>query len=142
MVFVSKIHGKIEYGEESIINFKKSILGFDEKLKNFILLDLKECEPFKLLQSLDDNEVGLIVISPFEYSKNYEIDLKENLIKRLEVKDSKEVMVLTTVTLNSDPKKITTNLQAPIVINISNKLGEQIILDNADYAIKHPLMKE
>ena len=51
-------------------------------------------------------------------------------------------MVFNTVTLNSDPKKITTNLKAPIIINISNNLGEQIILDKEKYKIKHPLIKE
>ena len=51
-------------------------------------------------------------------------------------------MLLTTVTLNSDPKKITTNLRAPIAINNSNKLGEQIILENDKYEIKCPLIKE
>jgi flagellar assembly factor FliW len=34
---------------------------------------------------------------------------------------------------------ITTNLKAPIIINIKQKLGEQIILDNDKYKIKHPL---
>ena len=49
-------------------------------------------------------------------------------------------MILTTVTLNSDVKKITTNLQGPIVINTSTNFGEQIILDNSKYKVKIPLL--
>ncbi|MBN1037785.1 flagellar assembly protein FliW [Clostridium botulinum] len=141
MIFVSKVHGNIEYEEKDKITFKKGILGF-ENLKEYILVDLKECEPFKLLQSLEDEDVGLIVVSPFEFLKNYETKLNTEEIKRLEIRSEEEVALVTTVTLNSDPKKITTNLKAPLIINISNNLGEQIILDNSDYKIKHLLIEE
>ncbi len=141
MIFVSKVHGNIEYKEKDKITFKKGILGF-ENLKEYILVDLKECEPFKLLQSLEDEDVGLIVVSPFEFLKNYETKLNTEEIKRLEIRSEEEVTLVTTVTLNSDPKKITTNLKAPLIINISNNLGEQIILDNSDYKIKHLLIEE
>lgn len=141
MIFVSKVHGNIEYEEKDKITFKKGILGF-ESLKEYILVDLKECEPFKLLQSLEDEDVGLIVVSPFEFFKDYEIKLSDEEINKLDVKKQNDILLLTTVTLNSDPKKITTNLKAPIIINISNNLGEQIILDNLDYKIKHLLIGE
>ncbi|MBN1044475.1 MULTISPECIES: flagellar assembly protein FliW [unclassified Clostridium] len=141
MIFVSKVHGNIEYEEKDKITFKKGILGF-ENLKEYILVDLKECEPFKLLQSLEDEDVGLIVVSPFEFFKNYETKLNNEEIKKLEIRSEEEVTLVTTVTLNSDPKKITTNLKAPLIINISNNLGEQIILDNSDYKIKHLLIEE
>ncbi|NFO13111.1 flagellar assembly protein FliW [Clostridium botulinum] len=141
MVFVSKIHGDIEYDEKDKITFKKGILGFED-LKEYILVDLKEFKPFKLLQSLEDEDVGLIVVSPFEFFKNYETKLNSKEIKRLEIRSEEEVVLVTTVTLNSDHKKITTNLKAPLIINISNKLGEQIILDKSEYKIKHLLIEE
>lgn len=141
MKFISKIHGEIEYEEKDIINFEKGIPGFEE-YKKYILTDLKECEPFKLLQSLDKDEVGIIVVSPYEFYKEYEVKLSEKTIDSLNIKSPEEVFIITTVTLNSDVKKITTNLQGPIVINISNNLGEQIVVDNSKYKVKEPLMKE
>ncbi|OOM16277.1 flagellar assembly protein FliW [Clostridium saccharobutylicum] len=141
MIFTSKIHGEIEYENDNIITFKKQIPGFDGSAK-FILVDLKDYEPFKLLQSLEDDEIGLIVTSPFDFEQNYEVKLSEEIINRLGIKEEKDVIIVTTITLNSDPKKITTNLKAPIIINNYNKLGEQIILDNSKYEIKQPLVKE
>lgn len=141
MIFESKIHGKIEYSEDNIITLKKTLLGF-EKLKKFILIDLKEYEPFKLFQSLENDETGLIVVSPFEFFDDYEMNLSEDVIDRLQIKDFKDVILVTTVTLNSNVEKITTNLRAPIVINSSNKFGEQMILDNLEYNIKQPLRME
>lgn len=99
-------------------------------------------EPYKLLHSLEDEDVGMIVISPYDFFKEYEINLSDEVIKNLNIKSPEEVMIINTVTLNSDPRKITTNLQGPIIINISNNFGEQIIVDNSQYRIKEPLMKE
>jgi flagellar assembly factor FliW len=139
MKFLSKIYGEMEYEEKDIITFKKGIPGFND-LKKFILFNLEEYEPFKLLQSLEEDEISLIVTSPFEFFKDYEIKLNEEAIKSLKIDSYEEVMILTTITLNSDVKKITTNLQGPIVINTSNNFGEQIILDNSKYKVKSPLI--
>lgn len=139
MIFVSKIHGEMHYEDSNIITFKKGIPGFGE-LKKFILLDLNEYEPFKLLQSLEDDEISLIVTSPYEFFNDYEIKLSEETTKNLKIESPEQVLILTTVTLNSDVKKITTNLQGPLVVNTSNNFGEQIILDNCKYKVKSPLM--
>lgn len=141
MVFTSKVHGEIQYEENNVITFNKGIPGLNE-LKKFILLDLEEYEPFKLLQSLEDDEISLIVTSPYEFFSEYEIKLSEETTKNLNIESPEQVIVLTTVTLNSDVKKITTNLQGPIVINTSNNFGEQIILDNSKYKVKSPLIRE
>lgn len=141
MRYNSSIYGEFEYNEGDIVNLTKSLPGFD-CLKKFALVNLKEYEPFKMLQSLEDKYVGLIVISPFDFFEEYEIDITEKMMKDLEIEDLKDVLILTTVTLNSDPKKVTTNLRAPIIINNSNRLGEQIILDTTKYKIKHPLSEE
>jgi flagellar assembly factor FliW len=139
MKFLSKIYGEMEYEEKDVLIFKRGIPGFND-LKKFILFDLEEYEPFKLLQSLEEDEISLIVTSPFEFFKDYEIKLNEETIKSLKIDSHEEVMILTTITLNSDVKKITTNLQGPIVINTSNNFGEQIILDNSKYKVKSPLI--
>ncbi|NME82799.1 flagellar assembly protein FliW [Clostridium sp. SM-530-WT-3G] len=141
MVLVSKIHGEIEYEHKDIITFEKGILGLED-LKKFLLVKLEQYEPFYLLQSIEDEDIGFILACPFDFYNQYEFDLKEDLIERLDIKNQEDVTIFTTVTLNSNVSKITTNLKAPIIINISNKLGEQIILDKEKYQIKHPLMRE
>jgi len=139
MKFISKVHGEIEYKENNVITFSKGIPGFNN-LKKFILLDLDEYKPFKLLQSLENDEISLIVTSPYEFFHEYEIKLSEDTIRNLKIDSPEQVMVLTTVTLNSDVEKVTANLQGPIIINTSNNLGEQIILDDSKYKVKSPLM--
>ena len=97
---------------------------------------------FKILQSVDEPEVGFIVISPFEVENNYEINLNNEVINTLKIKEANNVLLYSLVTLNSKIEDITVNLKAPIVININNKKAQQFIIDKEKYKIKHPLVKE
>ena len=84
----------------------------------------------------------MVVVSPFDIEEDYEVDIPDSVTKELNIKSHEDVLILTTVTVNSDPKKITTNLRAPIIINLKNNNAEQIILSSEKYKIKHPIMKE
>lgn len=141
MKLSTKYHGIREYKEDDVWDFNKGICGFED-LKRFISFPVEENEIFNVLHSVEDGSVGFVVISPFIVDKNYEFHLCEEVIKRLKINSQEDVLVLTTVTLDSDVEKITTNLRAPIIINIKEKLGEQIILNNEKYLIKQPIFKE
>lgn len=141
MELKTKYHGTIEYSEEEVIHFKKGMPGF-QNLKKFILFPVEENNLFSILHSIEDNNIGFIVVSPFNVEKDYEIELNDAVLKELNIKEEKDVLVFNTVTLSEDIKKITSNLKAPIVINIEERLGEQIILNDEKYEIKHPLFKE
>ncbi|MGL5633618.1 MAG: flagellar assembly protein FliW [Sarcina sp.] len=140
LVFESFNYGKINYVETEVIKFKKGMLGFED-LHNFILRDIEENKSFRLLHSLEENRIAFVVLNPFNFIINYELDLDETIIRELDIKSEEDVYILNTVTLNSDPSKITTNLRAPIVINVQNKKAKQIILKNEEYKIKHSLME-
>lgn len=120
------------------ILFKKGLPGLQE-YKKFSLEDIEDCEQFKLLQSKDEADLGIILISPFDVDKDYEVNLSDEIIESLEIESPKDVFLYTTVTLNSNVEKITTNLMAPLIINSKNGLAEQVILQNNHYAIKHPI---
>lgn len=140
MEMISPIHGNITYNLDEVIKFEKSIPGF-EGMNNFILKDADEDSPFKILQSIDDVNVGFVLISPFNVEQSYEIKLTDELIERLDIIDNSDVVLYSLVTLNSKVENITANLRAPLVINIKEKKGEQFIVDKEIYKIKHPLMK-
>lgn len=138
MELVTKYYGIKEYNEIDIIVFEKGIPGF-EQLKKFVIFPVEENEVFNILQSIEDESIGIVVVSPFSYIKNYEVDLSQEKLSELKIENHEDIVILNTVTLNSDISKITVNLKAPILINIKKKIGEQIILDNSSYDIKHLL---
>lgn len=141
MEIKTKYHGIRHYEEEDIINFKKGLPGF-ENLHNFILFEAEENEVFSILQSVDDKEIGLVVTSPFIFKENYEFAIPDETVRELGILMQEDVLTLCTVTLSNDMKKITSNIKAPIIINIKEKKGEQIILQDEKLDIKYPLFKE
>jgi flagellar assembly factor FliW len=137
----TKYHGTRFYKEKDIITFKRGIPGF-QNLKKFIIFAAEENKLFYILQSIEDLSVGIVLVSPFNVVKEYEFELNDDKLKELNIKSEEDVLVLNTVTLSSKLENITVNLKAPLVININEKIGEQIILDDVNYSIKHPLFKE
>ena len=57
----------------------------------------------------------------------------------LGIKDEKDVLVICLITLGKSLKDSTANLKAPIIINIKNNRGKQLILQDDKYKIKEPL---
>lgn len=138
MEIISSIHGKIIYEEDEVISFEKGVPGF-QNLKKFVIKEVGEDSPFSILQSIEDKEIGFIVISPFLVNDKYEINLSEEITNNLKISSSNEVLLYSIVTLNSNTKEITANLKAPIVININLKQGEQYIIDKDTYKIKEKI---
>lgn len=120
--------------------FKKGLLGL-ETYKNYELKDIEDVDTFKLLQCQDEPDIGLVVVSPFQIEENYEFEISDSIEELIEAKSVDDLLVFTTVNVNSDPSKMTTNLRAPIVINKVSKKGVQVILNNEKYKIKHPISK-
>ena len=140
MLLNTKYHGSKDYKEEDIILFEKGLPGFEE-LRKFILFNFEGNDDFSILHSVEDLSLGFVLVSPFSVFKEYEFELSEEHEKELKIESAEDIVVMNTVTVNSDIEKITTNLRAPIIINNKSKLGEQIILSEEKYLLKHPLVK-
>ena len=120
------------------ILFEKGIPGFED-YKYFNVNIVKDNEKFYSIVSKEDDNIGFISISPFEIKKEYEIDLDDEFVKELDIKSEKDVLVLCLITLGKTLKDSTANLKAPIIINIKNNRGKQLILQDDKYTIKEPL---
>lgn len=122
------------------LKFEKGLLGL-ELYKNFVLKDIDEVDSFKLLQCKEEPDIGLILVSPFDIEKEYEFEISDVIEKQIDAETINDLLIFTTVNVNSDPTKMTTNLRAPIIINTVSKKGIQVILNNEQYKIKHPISK-
>ena len=120
------------------ILFEKGIPGF-ENYRYFNVNIVEGNKKIYNIVSKEDSNVGFISISPFDIKKDYEIDLDDQFIKELDIKNEKDVLVLCLITLGKSLKDSTANLKAPIIINIKNNRGKQLILQDDKYKIKEPL---
>ncbi|MBN8193953.1 flagellar assembly protein FliW [Bacillus sp. NTK074B] len=132
----TKYHGEIEVKSEEVLTFGHGIPGFGEE-KQFVLLPLPENEWFHILQSVKTPQLGFVVTDPFVFFKEYDFELDQASVESLGDPSEKEVQVLSILTVREVLHKSTANLQAPIIINLANRKGKQVILTNADYQTKH-----
>ena len=133
--------GDIEIDEKRIFEFVLPIIGFNE-LKKFIILDLNKDNFFKWLQSVEDPALAFPIVSVFSMDVDYSIDLPDNVVESLKIKDVESLLVMNVASIpQNNPQGTTINLLAPIVFNVEELLAGQVILSGSGYDISFPLFK-
>ncbi|MBB5324267.1 flagellar assembly factor FliW [Anoxybacillus tepidamans] len=140
MKIATKYHGEIDIQAADIIRFEQGVPGFFDE-KQFVLLPLDDT-PFVILQSVQTPALGFVMIEPFSYFPTYEIELDDATCEQLSLKAEKDVAVYVILTVAEPFDDTTANLQAPVVINVRERLGKQVILTNTLYKTKHRLFSE
>lgn len=141
MIVKTSRFGEIEYQEEHVFSFIEGPLGFPGA-KKFVILNHPNSSVFKWLQSIDEPEAAFVIAEPFLFFPEYEFDLEEADVKVLELKDPKKVLTYTILVIPPDPRKITANLKAPVVINGDNRKGKQVVLMDQRYSTKHYVLAQ
>lgn len=133
--------GDIEVDDDKIITFKKPILGFPNETK-YVLFPHKEGSYFFWLQSVENPALAFPVLSPSLFASDYEFEVDDETQSILEIEKAEDVETLVIVTVpQGNPREATANLLSPLIINLKNNCGAQIILDPNIYPIAFPLFK-
>ncbi len=133
--------GEIEVNVSDVIELPAGLIGFPE-LKKYILLDHDKESPFKWLQSLDDGAIAFVLINPLLFKPDYTVEVTEAEVSDLEIQSEEEAVISVIVTMPSNPQNMTANLKAPLVFNLKNRKGKQIILNSQEYTTRHNIMEE
>ncbi len=112
--------------------------GFED-LHAFVLGDLEGYEPFCALQSLDEPDISMLVIEAklLPIWKNIEIPPRELQILEVDKSEDSEQFII--LRINHNTQEFTGNIKAPIVFNPKSGAGNQVILDNANLSVEHPM---
>ncbi|TDS34750.1 flagellar assembly factor FliW [Halanaerobium congolense] len=141
MELMTRDFGKIEIEKDQIINFKGGLPGFEE-YQEFVLLPFADDSPFIIMQSIVNPELAFITIEPRNLISDYEFEISDKKEKELKINSIEEILVLNIITLKNKIENITANLSAPIIINLKERLGSQIILDNHKLSVRYPIFAE
>jgi flagellar assembly factor FliW len=132
--------GTLEFDEKSIIHLPEGMLGFP-KQKKYILVEEPEIQPFKWLQSLEDQYVAFPVVDPHLLFKGYLCALTLDDLRALEIEGEKDVFTLAVAVIAENPNDSSINLRAPLLINHHKMVGKQVILMDSSYSAMQPLME-
>lgn len=136
-------YGKIKIEKENIIIFVKGILGFEE-LRQFVIVNAVECRPFELLVSVENPMVAFPVINPIPLFIDYD-PLKlatASDLAPLKINSEKDAEALCIVTLGNRPEDVTVNLKGPILVNMKDRRGKQVVLADERYSLTQPLIRK
>jgi len=142
MIINTKNFGEIEVTEESIIQFPDGILAFEDQKRFTIIENEDKDNPFQWLQSIDTPELAFVIINPFIFKKDYDFNIPESVVEKLNINSSEDVTIYSIVVVPEDLKKMTANLSGPVIINAKKKLAKQIILDDKRYNTKYPIFQD
>lgn len=132
--------GNLSIEKENIITFEQGLLGFEE-LKQFAIIAVEECLPFEWLVSLEDPMVAFPILNPTLFFSDYKPSLSKDDLVLLNIKKEKDVEMFCIVTLGKKPEDVTLNLKGPILINMKNKMGKQVVLTEDYYSLNQQLIR-
>lgn len=135
----TRIFGEIDIADDKIITLEKGMIGFPD-LNHFALIFNEEKEQkdtsIMWLQSMDDPDIAFPVMVPDAVKEDYSPNVNEELVEPLGTLTPENTYILVTVTVPKKVEDFSVNLKAPIVINMDNLKGVQMIVED-DYPVKY-----
>jgi flagellar assembly factor FliW len=118
--------------EDCVLTLPEGLVGIPHA-REFWLADASGGpSPFRYLLSIDVPDLGFLVCDPTQVWPDYVCDLPRP-------GTGSEVLVLVLVTVRDQPRELTANLLAPLVIDVETRVGQQVVLDALRYSTRHPL---
>lgn len=129
-----------QFKEEDVFHFVNGIPGF-ENLHRFVLSSTPGQEPFHWLNSVDDPDIRFVIINPMEFDPDYSPKFQKSQGEELKIERREDMLIFVIVTIADHFPDSTANMAGPLVLNVSNRRGKQIILDDPRYSVRHAFMK-
>ncbi len=70
------------------------------------------------------------------------MEVSEDEIGSLALDSADDAVISVIVTIPMDPKKMSANLKAPLIFNLKNRRGKQVIVKDPQHNTKHFIMEE
>ncbi len=121
---------------ENVFSFKEGLLGF-QNIKEYIFILNEKVKPFLFMHALDGSDICFVCVDAFTVCPKYNVKLPDSFVESLEVKAPTDVLLLSLVTVTQNVEDISANLVSPIVINMLNKKGRQLVVENSAFPIKY-----
>lgn len=141
MQIPTKRFGPVEIDLSQVLTFPEGLVGFPD-CREYVVVDLGGAEGgLKILQAVHEPDLGFVTLDPNWAFGRYDPDLCPSDLEGLDVDSPGDLLLLSVVTVPKDIRKMTANLQAPLVINPKKRIGKQVILTSPEYTTRHGVLK-
>lgn len=129
--------GTVQVDDNRIIHFPTGLLGFSS-YKDYVLLQPDDDGVFFWLQSVQSPELAFVVSDPSLWVEGYEATIRREQMRQLGLNSIDDAQVF--VIVNKYDQRLTANLQGPLVININNQQGMQLVLADKRWTTRHEIL--
>jgi flagellar assembly factor FliW len=136
----TKAFGLIEIDDRQKIKIPEGIYGFEDYVE-YALMDAEQ-QPFYWLQSLDDRDTAFILINPFLFRPDYEVNIPNEELENIGIMSPEKALIFAIVTIPPDGSAMTANLQGPVIINRDNMIAKQAVLSDVRWNTRHDIAAE
>jgi flagellar assembly factor FliW len=117
-----------------VVTFPDGLPGY-ERAREFVLLDVEDLAPLKVLHAVKEHDPCFLVVDPTSVLPTYRCDLSGSDRHRLGATDDKGLVWFSIVAVRDDGS-LSVNLRAPVVINPARMLGRQVMPSACVYPLQ------
>ncbi len=130
--------GVVNVDEDRIITFSAGLLGFSS-FKKYALLQPHDDAVFFWLQSVEAPELAFVITDPGLWVKDYMVTIRREQMEELGLARLEDGHVF--VIVNKYDQTLTANAQGPLVINVHNCSGMQLVLADKRWTTRHEIVQ-
>lgn len=130
--------GRLSINSEDTIRFPLGLVGFEDSQDWIILADNQD-ESLGWLQSTVQADLAFAVVSPRRYVPGYRVRVSPDQAETLCLEACQQTFVL--VIVSQHEEDLSVNLRAPILINLTARIGRQVITTD-DQPLRHPIVTQ
>lgn len=124
---------------DMVFAFPSGVPGYPDA-KSFQLFALgKEFGPYLGFRCLDAPQPVFVVVQPSAVTSDYLVEIDDVHQELLGLTRPEEALILLITTLNGPGRLPSGNLAAPLVLNLSNRLGYQVLQMDSGLDMRHKL---
>lgn len=123
-------------GSPEILEFPEGLAGFPEA-RHLRLFEPDGGYPLKFLQVVEVPELSFVCMDAAAVKTDYEVPLGDADAQALGLTQVQDALVLVLLVVPPDPRQMTANLAAPLVVNTQTRVGRQIQLDTRVFPLQH-----
>ena len=130
--------GTVDVAGDRVLTFSSGLLGF-ASYQQFVLLQPDEDGVFYWLQSADAPELAFVVTDPRLWADNYQAVIRPEQLDLMGMSAIEEAQLF--VIVNKYDNTLTGNFQGPLVINLKNQQGMQLVLADRQWTTRHEIAR-
>ena len=127
--------------EKAEITLPAGLIGLPHLTRVQLIAD-PEIYPLVILRNSGEEQLDFLAVDPTVVLAEYNMVVPDADAEELGLTPSGEAPLILNIAIiqSTEPKKITTNLTAPLIINRQTGIGKQVLLENAaSFSAEHQL---